>query len=138
MYSFGDAGALGSYSASPCNPIAAIFSNPAAQGYRLVTESGATIPFGAAPGGSQPTGDPRFCPNPPTMSLAEYNSIQVGYSYSQVVGLVAGPGILISQSTVAGNVTRTYKWPGEGLSGANANVTFRNDHAISKAQFGLT
>jgi ribosomal protein L24E len=137
VYSFGHAHPLGSYPAVACNPIAAIFSNPAAQGYRLVTESGATIPFGAAPGGSAATGDPKFCPNPPTMSLAEYNTIQVGYSYEQVVSLVAGPGVLISQSTVVGNVTRTYKWIGEGLPGANANVTFRNDHAISKSQFGL-
>ena len=72
------------------------------------------------------------------MSLAEFNTIQVGYSYEQVVSLVAGPGVLISQSTIAGNVTRTYKWIGEGVPGANANVTFRNDHAISKSQFGLT
>jgi hypothetical protein len=62
VYSFGHAQPLGSYPAVACNPIAAIFSNPHAQGYRLVTESGATIPFGAAPGGSQPTGNPRFCP----------------------------------------------------------------------------
>jgi hypothetical protein len=138
VYSFGHAQALGSYPASACNPIAAIFSNPHAQGYRLVTESGATIPFGAAPGGTQPTGDPRHCTNPPTISLAEYNNIQVGESYSQTVGLVGGPGLLIAQSDFAGNVTQTYKWIGEGVSGANANVTFRNDHAVSKAQFGLT
>ena len=74
----------------------------------------------------------RRCRSPST------TRIQVGYSYEQVVSLVAGPGVLISQSTFAGNVTRTYKWIGEGASGANANVTFRNDHAISKAQFGLT
>ncbi len=137
VYSFGNAQALGSYPALSCNPIAAIFSNPAAQGYRLVTDSGATIPFGTAPGGSQPTGDPTFCPNPPTMSLAEYNSIKVGYTYAQVVGIVGAPGLLISQSTVGANSTQTYKWLGS-VSGANANVTFRNDAVISKAQFGLT
>ena len=72
------------------------------------------------------------------MSLVEYNSIQVGYTYAQVVGLVGGPGTLISQTTFAGNVTQTYKWAGRGAPGANANVTFRNDHVISKSQFGLT
>ena len=138
VYSFGNAQALGSYAASSCNPIAAIFSNPAKQGYRLVTDSGATIPFGAAPGGSQPTGNPRFCPNPPTMSLAEYNSIQLGDSYAQVVGIVGAPGLLIAQSNSGGNLTQTYKWIGSGASGANANVTFRNNAAISKAQYGLS
>jgi len=137
VYSFGDALALGSYTASPCNQIAAIFSNPSAQGYRLVTESGATIPFGTAPGGTEATGDPRACPNPPTMSLAEYNSIQLGYSYSQVVGLVAGPGILTYQSTIGSSVTKIYAWFGEGLPGANASITFLNDHVIAKAQYGL-
>jgi ribosomal protein L24E len=138
VYSFGHAHPLGSYPAVTCNPVAAIFSNPSAQGYRLVTEFGATIPFGAAPGGSAPTGDPRFCPNPPTMSLVEYNSIQPGYTYAQVAGLVGGPGTLVSQTTFAGNVTQTYKWLGQGAPGANANITFRNDRVISKAQFGLT
>jgi hypothetical protein len=138
VYAFGHANALGSFAASACNPIAAIFSNPSAQGYRLVTLHGATIPFGIAPGGSQPTGNPRFCPNPPTMSLAEFNSIQVGDSYTHVVGLVGGPGALIVVSSGAANDTKTYKWIGQGISGANANVTFRNDQAISKAQFGLT
>ena len=32
---------------------------------------------------------------------------------------------------------RRTKWIGQGVAGANANVTFRNDHAISKSQFGL-
>ena len=49
-----------------CDPVAAIFSNPKAIGFRLVTQSGATLPFGNAPGGKRPTGTPVKCP--PTAS----------------------------------------------------------------------
>ena len=62
VYAFGDAHRLGNYVASPCDPIAAIFANPKKQGYRLVTRSGATLPFGTAPGGNLPTGTPMKCP----------------------------------------------------------------------------
>src|SRR4029079_15118135 len=64
VYAFGDAHDYGNYAASPCDPVAAIFSNPNAQGYRLVTNSGATIPFGTAPGGTTATGTPMTCPAP--------------------------------------------------------------------------
>jgi hypothetical protein len=38
-----------------------MFTNPSAQGYRLVTAGGATIPFGTAPGGTRMTGLQRTC-----------------------------------------------------------------------------
>jgi Excalibur calcium-binding domain len=63
VYAFGDAHNFGNYTPSACDPVSAIFSNPKAQGYRLVTASGATIAFGAAPGGSGATGTPRQCPS---------------------------------------------------------------------------
>jgi hypothetical protein len=43
--------------------VAAIFSSPTSQGYRLVTRSGATIPFGAAPGGDRATESDTVCPS---------------------------------------------------------------------------
>ncbi len=61
VYAFGDAHALSNYHASECDPITAIFSNPKSQGYRLVTRSGATLAFGAAPGGTHATGTPHSC-----------------------------------------------------------------------------
>ena len=147
MYSFGDAHYFGNYTPSPCDPVKAIFANPQAQGYRLVTDSGATIPFGSAPGGSNPTGTPRQCPpppppppgppNPPTMSLAEFNSIQPGMSYEQVAAIVGGPGTLSVSETLGGITDTIYTWDGEGSLGANALVQFQNDQEITKAQAGL-
>ena len=127
---------------STCNPIAAIFSNPTEWGYRLVTESGATIPFGNAPGGQLPTGDPRFCPNSPSISLAEYDSIQVGDSYPQVASLVGGDGSLNGVWN-PGAVTRTYRWFGTGATFggrpiATATITFHSNHVTAKTEMGLT
>jgi hypothetical protein len=61
VYAFGDASPLGGATVSACDPIAAIIPNPVAQGYRLVTDSGRTIPRGVAPGGDQSTGTNRVC-----------------------------------------------------------------------------
>jgi hypothetical protein len=68
VYAFGDAKNVGSYASSVCDPVAAIFSNPKAPGYRLVLQSGATRAFGSAPGGAARTGTPRTCT--PTSSPA--------------------------------------------------------------------
>ena len=48
MYAFGDARQFAAYQASPLDPVDAIFSNPKAQGYHLVTRSGATVSSGTA------------------------------------------------------------------------------------------
>jgi hypothetical protein len=56
------------------------------------------------------------------MSLDEFNQIQNGMSYDQVVQIVGGPGELVSQVGSA----QVYMWVGSGGIGANANVTFYN------------
>ncbi|HWS47407.1 MAG TPA: hypothetical protein VN636_16205, partial [Acidimicrobiia bacterium] len=61
VYAFGDARYLGNYGASPADPVAAAVADPAAAGYRLITRSGRTIPFGFAPGGSCVTGPSQPC-----------------------------------------------------------------------------
>jgi len=61
VYAFGDARNFGSYTPFSCDPVQGIFSNPHAQGFRLVLRSGTTIPFGAAPGGSVVTGATHPC-----------------------------------------------------------------------------
>ena len=61
VYGFGNAHPFDDYVASACDPVVAIVANPHAQGYRLVMESGATVPFGKAPGGNRPTGTPFEC-----------------------------------------------------------------------------
>jgi hypothetical protein len=63
VYAFGNARTLGSATSSACDPVTAIISNPRAQGYRLALRSGATIPFGKAPGGPGPTGKALECPS---------------------------------------------------------------------------
>jgi len=131
------------YGSSNCNPIAAIFSNPAGLGYRLVTESGATLPFGRAPGGGVPTGNPEICPNySPYISLAQYDSIQVGESYPQIASLLGDGGLV--GTWVPHPVTRTYQWGGAGFmayGGPNnptATITFHNNRVIAKTEIGLT
>ena len=129
---------------STCNTIAAIFSYPTARGdgYRLVTDSGATIPFGRAPGGDLPTGNPRFCPNSPNISLAEYDSIQFGDSYQQVASLVGFDGSLHGVWNRHA-VTRIYTWVGASATVPSANypsatITFHNNHVVAKTETGLT
>jgi hypothetical protein len=69
---FGDAPNFGSYRPSLCDLPTAIFSNPKAQGYRLVLQSGATVAFGHAPGGHAATGTPRQCSSQPTPPPAHH------------------------------------------------------------------
>jgi len=62
VYGFGHTHPLGNYVASACDPVTGIISNPRATGYRLVMQSGATVPFGRAPAGTQRAGQPLACP----------------------------------------------------------------------------
>jgi len=139
IYSFGNAYQYVPRPISACDPVVAIFSNPKTQGFRLVTSSGATIPFGGAPGGTAATGQQVQCPpsNPPTMSLAEFQSIQAGMTHDQVATLVGGPGTLLSAYSVLGVDYTVYEWAGEGLPGAYGQVYFRDDGAYAKGQYGL-
>ncbi len=76
--------------------------------------------------------------NPPTISLAEFNAIQNGWSLQQVIDTVGGPGEL--QSTVGDGDQHLegYKWEGRSLLGpASASVFFRNGLVYDKLQFNL-
>ncbi|MCP4957679.1 MAG: hypothetical protein GY925_00255 [Actinomycetia bacterium] len=53
---FGDAATQSGFDALYCDPVSAIFSSPTADGYRLVLQSGRSLGFGAAPGGTGETG----------------------------------------------------------------------------------
>ena len=75
--------------------------------------------------------------NSPKISKAEFEAIQTGMTYEEVVGIIGGEGELTSQVDVAGYETKMYMWKGEGSIGANANATFQNNSLSSKAQFGL-
>lgn len=75
--------------------------------------------------------------NSPKISKAEFESIETGMTYEEVVAIIGGEGELSSQVDVAGYNTKMYVWEGEGSIGANANATFQNNSLTSKAQFGL-
>lgn len=75
--------------------------------------------------------------NSPKISKAEFDAIQTGMTYEEVIAIIGGEGELSSQVDVAGYNTKMYIWEGEGSIGANANATFQNNSLTSKAQFGL-
>jgi len=75
--------------------------------------------------------------NSPKISMNEFEALQTGMTYEEVVAIIGGEGELSSQVDIAGYDTKMYMWDGEGSIGANANLTFQNDSLTSKAQFGL-
>lgn len=70
------------------------------------------------------------------ISMEQYNSIETGMTYDEVVALLGGEGTLLSDTEIAGSKAQIYTWKGTSL-GANANVTFSDGKVTSKAQFGL-
>lgn len=77
--------------------------------------------------------------NSPKMSMAEFDAIQSGMTYEQVVQIVGGPGEKLSESGSPGEeyYTVVYMWEGEGTLGANANCMFQAGALVNKAQLGL-
>lgn len=92
---------------------------------------------------SAPAPEPAPAPQPPenapTMSKAEFEAIQNGMTYEEVVKIVGGEGELLSETGTKGDQFHTvmYKWDGEGSIGANANAMFQGGKMINKSQFGL-
>lgn len=79
-------------------------------------------------------------PNPSTISLAEFEAIQIGMEYQEVFDIIGGRGTMLSEVDMGlGDeyYTVIYQWEGEGSLGANANVTFQGGVVTAKAQFGL-
>ena len=89
-----------------------------------------------SPNSTKPTAVPG---NQGTISMAEFDTIQDGMSYEQVVQIVGGPGEKLSEtgSPGASYYTVIYKWDGEGSTGANAVCEFQNGALVTKMQFGL-
>jgi hypothetical protein len=69
------------------------------------------------------------------VTLAEFNQIQSGMSYSQVESIIGEPGEKLSESDMAGFHTVMYMW--RNPNGANMNAMFQNDKLINKAQINL-
>ena len=75
-----------------------------------------------------------------TISLEEFNKIEIGMTYEQVCNIIGGEGTLNSALDLEiGDEYKTelYSWTGDGAIGANANITFQGGKVMSKAQFGL-
>jgi hypothetical protein len=105
-------------------------------------ETPATPSETPAPTTTEPAPTPAPAPAPvnsPTMSMAEFNAIQNGMTYEQVVQIVGGPGEKMSESGSPGQeyYTVMYMWEGDGGMGANANCMFQGGALMNKAQFGL-
>ncbi len=76
--------------------------------------------------------------NAATISRAEFDQIQAGMSYDEVVAIVGGPGELTAETTnLAGYHGETYTFDGEGAEEAEAVIQFSNRTAMEKAQVGL-
>ena len=65
-----------------------------------------------------------------------FNRLQTGMSYPEVVGILGRAGEELSRVELAGTVTVMYGWK-KPLSMGNMNATFQKGKLVSKAQFGL-
>jgi hypothetical protein len=72
---------------------------------------------------------------PPIVTCEEYNRIQVGMTYNEVVSIIKAPGIVESSYSIPGNTTIWYRWVNRNSS--NMGATFQNGRLIHKGQFGL-
>ena len=76
-----------------------------------------------------------------TVSKSEYDRIEHGMSYPQVVRVIGSPGEQMSSNQIDGQGvipdirTEMYMW--QNGNGSNMNAIFQNDKLIQKAQFGL-
>lgn len=69
-----------------------------------------------------------------TITLAEYNQLEIGMSYDEAVDIIGGPGIVSDEHTER-KVYNWYSTP-EGNKGS-AWITFKDNRLISKGQEGL-
>lgn len=80
---------------------------------------------------------PDFPRSDPLISYAEYTKIETGMTYDEVCEIVGSYGYEMARTEMAGYQTVIVGWDGEGMIGANANVTFQNGKVFAKAQAGL-
>jgi hypothetical protein len=70
------------------------------------------------------------------VSLAQYQSLEIGMSYSRAAAVLGCEGSELGRSEVAGFSTVMYIWQGNSLA-ANMKAMFQNDALMFRAQFGL-
>ena len=72
------------------------------------------------------------------MTMEKFNQINSNMTYADIVNMLDGDrGEILSQVETGGIKVTIVQWEGKGDLGANANVTFEGQKAVSKAQFGL-
>ena len=76
-------------------------------------------------------------PAPENITLAEFNQIRPGMTYTEVQNIVGSAGTLMSESGFGEYYSFMVMWYEDDYSGANANVLFQNGIVVSKAQYGL-
>ena len=69
------------------------------------------------------------------VTLANFQRLKNGMTYSEVVRVIGAEGELLSESEFAGTTTEMYQWKAGMM--ANMNAIFQNGKMVSKAQFGL-
>ncbi len=95
--------------------------------------------LGKTPLPSSPSrGVPEYKGTPEGITLEEYEKIQNGMTYEEVVEIVGGPGRVLSGYGTPGaeDYAIIYGWVGEEKDG-NATVTFHNGRVTAKRQQGL-
>ena len=70
------------------------------------------------------------------ITLDEFNAIETGMTYEEVVAIVGSEGTVMSEASVGDVTTTMYYWYADnGI--ANANVTISDGKVFAKAQVGL-
>ncbi|MBW2268983.1 MAG: DUF3862 domain-containing protein [Deltaproteobacteria bacterium] len=74
---------------------------------------------------------------PPIVTLAEFEQIETGMSYREVVEILGEPGVAIAPSAVpeGGGGAIRYVWQNSDVS--NMRATFQNDQLAKKSQLYL-
>ncbi len=79
--------------------------------------------------------------NPDTyIDMEEYNKIQNGMTYKEVVKIIGCEGQVLSSYDAGSGAIIVYRWPSIDLGGGvtyGASITFDNDKVSSKMQTGL-
>jgi len=71
------------------------------------------------------------------VTVENYNKLQTGMTYEQVVDILGEEGKEMSSNDIAGYKNIMYMWKAGGFSIGNMNAMFQNGALVQKAQFEL-
>lgn len=69
------------------------------------------------------------------ITLSEFNKIETGMSYFEVIDIIGSEGTVLSENEIGGFRTVMYQFKGSGVG--NASVMIQNGKVTQKSQFGL-